>query len=152
MLPDLDWVSHVRQVKAFHTDRQERFGLSKSGRNNTGWSVRDTCRELGLSLGKVSEAIKLATALEDGTIHPNMTQSQALELVGKAIYLRLWACRYANLNKLYIRADNNVPYMFASKSACDTFIEKMQATVKLEPVYLSVTAGTKAIELLEENE
>ena len=66
---NLPWWEIVDLVSKHHEVRQAQLGIAKGGRRptgteKTGWSTRDTAKELSLSLGFVSEAIMLQKAVE----------------------------------------------------------------------------------------
>lgn len=61
--PSLSWQEQCKAIEEFHVNKQREKGISKSGRPNgtkRGWGIRDTARELGLSIGRVSEDLLLS--------------------------------------------------------------------------------------------
>lgn len=57
------WDKICQLIEEFHVSKQAERGISKSGRPNgekQGWGIRDTARELGLSIGRVSEDLLLS--------------------------------------------------------------------------------------------
>lgn len=71
---NLPWHEQVALVQELHALRQTDHGISERGRpkeEKTGWSMRDTARELKVSLGSVAEDILLARALDND---PNLAK------------------------------------------------------------------------------
>ena len=67
---NLSWYDAAELVQKLHVLRQEEHGASASHRpkkdkGKSGWSMRDTARELDTALGSVSESIMLADAVRD---------------------------------------------------------------------------------------
>lgn len=59
----LHWSKICQLIEEYHNAKQREKGISKSGRPNgtkRGWGIRDTARELGLSIGRVSEDLLLS--------------------------------------------------------------------------------------------
>ena len=60
------WSKICQLVEEFHIAKQKLKGISQSGRPNgvkRGWGIRDTARELGLSIGRVSEDLLLSRSI-----------------------------------------------------------------------------------------
>lgn len=66
---NLPWWDQVAAIKELHELREKQFGKSKAGGPKSGWSMRDTAAELGISLGTISQDITLAKAIE---LDPNL--------------------------------------------------------------------------------
>lgn len=65
---NLPWWDQVILVEELHQLRQKVHGLPKEGRpvkseGKTGWSIRDTARELSVGIGPLSEDLSLARAI-----------------------------------------------------------------------------------------
>jgi DNA modification methylase len=56
---NLQWYDCVCLQRQLHDLRQDEHGKSKSG-SKVGWSLRDTAEELGISLGALSENLRIA--------------------------------------------------------------------------------------------
>lgn len=61
---DWSYSEQVKAVKDFHEIMQRKYGEGRQGRK-AGWGMRDTAQYLGISLGLVSQDIKLARAMEN---------------------------------------------------------------------------------------
>jgi hypothetical protein len=57
------WQELVLQTEAYHKLQQEKFGSGISG-TKAGWSIRDTAKQLGKSVGWVCETLQLAKELK----------------------------------------------------------------------------------------
>jgi hypothetical protein len=62
------WFQVARLIEEFHIAKQREKGISQSGRPDSiagrqGWGIRDSARELGLSIGRISEDILLSRAI-----------------------------------------------------------------------------------------
>ena len=79
----LSWHDEAQLVDKLHTARTIEHGASKTGRSKkSGWTQRDTAKELGRSLGAVSESISLVKAVERDPSLKNVKDRQtALRLV-----------------------------------------------------------------------
>ena len=79
----LSWHDEAVLVEKLHTSRIKEHGPSKPGRSKkSGWTLRDTAKELGRSLGIVSEAVSLVKAVEKDPSLKNIKDRQtALRLV-----------------------------------------------------------------------
>jgi adenine-specific DNA-methyltransferase len=84
---NLSWYEQVELEAELHKLRIEQFGLKPANRpvigaENTGWSQAETAKELGLSIGTISQDLKLAEALQ---INPELRnikdKNTALRLV-----------------------------------------------------------------------
>lgn len=65
----MKWQDEVQQVLVFHTEKQKKLGKGQSGRPRKGkpkpgWSIRDTAKELNLSIGRLCEDLQLGMLLE----------------------------------------------------------------------------------------
>ena len=84
---NLSWYDSAALVKRLHKLRQEQHGISashrpKRGKGKSGWSMRDTAKELDAALGAVSESILLADAVRDDPQLRNIKDRRtALKLV-----------------------------------------------------------------------
>lgn len=64
----LTWQKQAKETEEFHVNKQREKGISRPGRpigQREGWGIRDTARELKLSVGRVCEDILLARKLRD---------------------------------------------------------------------------------------
>lgn len=62
---DLGFADEVRAKKKIHDLLQSKYGVSaQHGGKKGGWRVRDTASHLGISVGKMSQDVQLAKALE----------------------------------------------------------------------------------------
>lgn len=89
---NLAWYDQVLQTKELHDIRQEQFGstdgkLGRPKRYNTGnWGIKDTAKELDLSVGAVSEDINLAKAiLADPTLKKIQDKTTAKRVIARKI-------------------------------------------------------------------
>lgn len=85
---NLPWYEIASQEKELHELRQKQLGKSreKGGRGKSGWSMRDTAKELNVSLGRVSEDISLANAvLADKSLKKISDRATALRVVKSAV-------------------------------------------------------------------
>lgn len=82
---NLSWYEIVDLRKALHDLRQRQFGTPKGGNEKTGWSLRDTARELDVQLSQLSDDITLAKA---AALNPQLRKvkdrATALKLVKEA--------------------------------------------------------------------
>jgi site-specific DNA-methyltransferase (adenine-specific) len=84
---NLSWYDSAALVKKLHALRQGEHGASASHRpkkdkGKSGWSMRDTAKELDAALGAVSESIMLADAVQDDPQLRNIKDRRtALKLV-----------------------------------------------------------------------
>jgi 16S rRNA G966 N2-methylase RsmD len=84
---NLSWYDSAALVKRLHALRQGQHGVSashrpKKGKGKSGWSMRDTAKELDAALGAVSESILLADAVRDDPQLRNIKDRRtALKLV-----------------------------------------------------------------------
>lgn len=82
---DLPWFHRAKFVYVFHTLSQSSHGKAKVGRpesgTKTGWSIRDTARELNIPIGTVSEDIKLAKWLEEKQVKNMISRNMTLRLM-----------------------------------------------------------------------
>lgn len=84
---NLSWYDAADLVQRLHLLRQEEHGVSASHRpkkdkGKSGWSMRDTAKELDTALGSVSESIMLADAVQDDPQLRNLKDRRtALKLV-----------------------------------------------------------------------
>ena len=86
---NLQWQEQVTLEKELHDLRISQYGKRRLGTgvgNPTGWTQNDTAKELGISIGVLSEDLKLAAAL---TINPELRnvndKKTALRLVKLAV-------------------------------------------------------------------
>ena len=56
------WQTTVTEIKKYHDDKQMEFS-SGTRAGKTGWSIRDTAKQLGKSIGWICESLQLANAL-----------------------------------------------------------------------------------------
>jgi len=63
---ELTWKEEAMLIKAIHEAKQEVHGNAIG--NGTGWGMRQTGSYLGISASKVSQDIKIATAIEKGDL------------------------------------------------------------------------------------
>lgn len=76
---DFTWPEASSLVTAFHVLMQEKYGKGTSGRAKTGWSTRDTARELGLNSADVVYYLQLNKALlKDSSLGDIRSRSKAL--------------------------------------------------------------------------
>lgn len=63
----LHWSKICQLIEEYHNAKQREKGVSQSGRPNVsgkqGWGIRDTARELGLSIGRISEDLLLSRGI-----------------------------------------------------------------------------------------
>jgi len=84
---NLPWWDQVLLVEKLHLLRQAKHGQAKDGRpakavEKSGWSVRDTARELQVALGSISEDLNLARAVRnDPTLRNIKDKKTAIRLV-----------------------------------------------------------------------
>lgn len=80
---NLPWYEQVELTETLHELRQDEHGdNTNKGPVKVGWSMRDTAKELGISLGRVSEDIMLSNALKADKTLKNITDKKtALRLV-----------------------------------------------------------------------
>lgn len=81
----LNFMEEARAIAKIDKLRKQKFGAGLPGMfSRTGWTQQDTAKELGLSVGKVSQHIKLAEALEE---YPELKKctnvKEALKLIRK---------------------------------------------------------------------
>ena len=84
----LTWQEECKKIEEFHNARQREKGVSKSGRpisnKKQGWGIRDTARELRLSVGRVSEDLLLSReGRSDPSIFEIRERKDALKIVKK---------------------------------------------------------------------
>jgi hypothetical protein len=61
----MPWRDKIRELERQHTAFVKENGTLKiRGRKKEGWSLNDTAHKLGLSVGKVSEDMRLAKGLK----------------------------------------------------------------------------------------
>jgi len=84
---NLPWWEEALLIESLHRFRQEQHGEAPTGRpkkdaEKTGWGVRDTARELGLSLGPIAEDLQLARAVQlDPSLRNIKDKKTAVRLV-----------------------------------------------------------------------
>lgn len=79
---NLPWYDVVLDEKALHELRQRQNGIGQRGRNKTGWSMRDTAKELDVAVGTISQDLMLAAALEkDPTLKKIQDKPTAIKLI-----------------------------------------------------------------------
>ena len=71
-----DWYQKCLLITSFHTTE----AAKKEDKRNNKWTIKDTARELELSIGYVSESIKLVKC---GINIEKMTREKALERIRK---------------------------------------------------------------------
>ncbi len=68
----LSWQEQCKKIEEFHNAKQRENGISQSGRPNNnrkqGWGIRDTARELGLSVGRICEDLLLSREIRSNSI------------------------------------------------------------------------------------
>ncbi len=84
---NLPWYEICELEKELHDFRVTQYGNKKTGRpfedgRKQGWSMRDTARELGISMGAISEDLNLATELKR---NPNLRNVKDKETAKKLI-------------------------------------------------------------------
>ena len=79
----LSWDEEARLTEELHTRKQQKHGVPVKGKKNEKqWTVRDTARELGRSLGSVSENINLAKAVKrDPSLSKVKDRATAIKIV-----------------------------------------------------------------------
>jgi hypothetical protein len=81
------WWEEAAIVEQYHHRRQAEFGSRRTGRptkkeGRIGWGIRDTARELKLTLGSVAESLQLARALRsDAALKSVRDKKSAIQLV-----------------------------------------------------------------------
>lgn len=70
---DITWPDRVQAVKAIHELKQKIYGKAVLGKTG-GWGLRETAESLHKGLGRVSEAVQLADALDD---HPELLKADS---------------------------------------------------------------------------
>jgi len=84
---NLPWWEEALLIEALHKFRQSEYGEAPTGRpkkdaEKTGWGVRDTARELGISLGPIAEDLQLARAVQlDPSLRNIRDKKTAVRLV-----------------------------------------------------------------------
>ena len=84
---NLPWWEEAVLIESLHKFRQEQHGEAPTGRpkkdsEKSGWGVRDTARELGLSLGPIAEDLQLARAVQlDPSLRNIRDKKTAVRLV-----------------------------------------------------------------------
>jgi hypothetical protein len=74
------WKERVVYLHAFHTKMQQELGTTVNGRQG-GWGVRDSAEALEISVGAVSQGLRLAEAVIKNPDLGNCTESAALKMV-----------------------------------------------------------------------
>jgi hypothetical protein len=72
------WYKKCKIIVAYHNFMKRK---RNSNKRNIKWTVSDTARELGLSVGYVSESIKLNNAIEKLPYLANITRTEALKIL-----------------------------------------------------------------------
>lgn len=72
-----NWSKKCKLILQFHTKEQEKT----SGKRNNKWRISDTSRELNLSIGYVSESIKLAHELDEHPALSKLSREAALKVL-----------------------------------------------------------------------
>ena len=130
MLPH--WADTCKEIKDFHDAMK-----AKCSEFNTKWTLQDTADHFKIGKSTVSENLRIAAALEDNLVHHQLTRDEALEIAcDTRVKFLFFCCRYKNKNALYLRADTNVPYIFAYHTTAEEFCSKIKVSenIVLEPV------------------
>lgn len=70
-----DWVNDMKQIYEFHMKKNMEEGKARQGRSG-GWGVKKTARDLRISEGKVSQAIRLVEYMEKHPYIQNYNNKQ----------------------------------------------------------------------------
>lgn len=84
-LDQVPWPGVIDSILEFHEAQQELVGKPKPGRpdpnERKGWSIRDTAKELGLSLGGTAEYLQLARFAKDHPEVKEVSHGRALKMI-----------------------------------------------------------------------
>jgi len=72
-----NWSKKCKLILEYHTQEQEKT----SGMRNHKWRISDTAKELGMSIGYISESLKLAHELEDKPVLSKLSRETALKVL-----------------------------------------------------------------------
>ena|SRR5688572_4197282 len=82
----IPWWKRCQLVEEYHREKQRKNGTPQVGRPDSlggkqGWGIRDTARELNLSIGRVHEELKLSQAIRT---EPELIQKERKEAIERA--------------------------------------------------------------------
>jgi len=84
------WQEDAPAVKEYHTELQRIYGVGTVGKGKSGWSLRDTARELGMNPAEVVHLLKLATELKTNPMIKDITRrSKALTHIKRSKSLEI---------------------------------------------------------------
>lgn len=81
------WADESEKILAFHEQKQKEKGVARVGRPDTfvghqGWGVRDTCKELKISVRKAVEALRIGRALR---ANPKLRSQNRSMVLGRSV-------------------------------------------------------------------
>lgn len=76
----LKWYYRATLISLFHSIKQVHEGVARAGHTNEGWGIRDTAKELNMSVGSVHGYVQLADAL---IAHPELKKLKLREALEK---------------------------------------------------------------------
>lgn len=81
------WADESIRILDFHEQKQKEKGIARVGRPDTfvghqGWGVRDTCKELKISVRKAVEALRIGRALR---ANPKLRSQNRSIVLGRSV-------------------------------------------------------------------
>jgi 16S rRNA G966 N2-methylase RsmD len=101
---NLPWYEQAIKRLELHNLRQKQHGAGKQGKK-TGWSLRDTAAELSVSLGAVSEDLRLAEAV---IANPNLRKIEDKKTAKRLIFNEFKRIEAEANASIDVKADHNV--------------------------------------------
>lgn len=71
------WLERSLLIVEYHSNQQSKFGKARGVK----WTVHDTAEQLKLSVGYISEAVKIVRGHIRGLINDKMTREEALKVL-----------------------------------------------------------------------
>lgn len=150
--PNLQWYEIVVLEQRLHEMRQNKHGAAKPGPKRSGWSLRDTAEELGMSFGTLSEDLRLAEAV---MADPNLRKIQDKVTAKRLVFQKAKRIEAEAESAAPVKIDYNVILLGDSSEILKHFPDNTFDVCFTDPPWLEykderLTKDDKTIKVFEQ--